>query len=72
MVLRRIEIREGNVRSDRDDRQEGMELQILLGDDVSAIGMSWPGGIARGIKGNHGIADRSAGDIDDTNAQTGR
>ena len=50
VVLGRIEVREGDVRADRNDRQERMELQVLLRDDVAAAARAGRARRAGGIE----------------------
>ena len=61
VVLGVIEVRERHVRADRDDRQERMELQVLLRNDVASAAARRSRAPPGWIESDNGIADRMPG-----------
>ena len=71
MVLGRVEVGEGDICADGNDRQERMELQILLRHNVASAGVRNPGA-GRRIKRDDRIAHGAPGRIDDTHRERRR
>ena len=69
VVLGRIEVREGNVRADRNDGQERMELEVLLRDHEAAAGARGPRRGAGGIERDDGVAHRMSRRVDHAHGQ---
>ena len=72
MVLGRIEIGEGDVRPDRNDRQEGMKLYVLLRHREAPAGARRPGGASSRIERDNRVAHRMSAGIDHPHRKRGR
>src|SRR4029079_391093 len=71
VMLGRIEVGKGDVRAHRHDRQEGVELDVLLRNDIAPARPWRAGRIPCRVERDDGVADRMARGIDDAHRKRG-